>query len=58
VAELSRNWSLTGQLSQPRCGMSHDIHGDKQNWRGPYSNEMSVTLMIARTIRAGKTARK
>ena len=25
-------------------------HGDKQDWRGPYSNEMSVTLMIAREL--------
>ena len=23
-------------------------HGDKHEWRGPYSSEMSVTLMIAR----------
>jgi hypothetical protein len=25
-------------------------HGDKHNWRGPYSSEMSVTLMIAREL--------
>jgi len=25
-------------------------HGDKHNWRGPYSTEMSVTLMIAREL--------
>ena len=26
-------------------------HGDKHEWRGPYSSEMSVTLMIARELR-------
>jgi hypothetical protein len=25
-------------------------HGDKHDWRGPYSSEMSVTLMIARQL--------
>ena len=25
-------------------------HGDKHNWRGPYSTGMSVTLMIAREL--------
>jgi hypothetical protein len=25
-------------------------HGDKQDWRGPYSSEFSVTLMIAREL--------
>ena len=28
-------------------------HGDKHNWRGPYSSEMSVTLMIARQLLKG-----
>jgi hypothetical protein len=26
-------------------------HGDKHEWHGPYSSEMSVTLMIARELR-------
>jgi hypothetical protein len=26
-------------------------HGDKPQWRGPYSREFSVTLMIARELR-------
>jgi hypothetical protein len=26
-------------------------HGDKHDWRGPYSSEFSVTLMIARELR-------
>jgi hypothetical protein len=26
-------------------------HGDKHEWRGPYSSEFSVTLMIARELR-------
>jgi hypothetical protein len=26
-------------------------HGDKHHWRGPYSSEFSVTLMIARELR-------
>jgi hypothetical protein len=26
-------------------------HGDKPQWRGPYSGEFSVTLMIARELR-------
>jgi hypothetical protein len=25
-------------------------HGDRHDWRGPYSSEMSVTLMIAREL--------
>jgi hypothetical protein len=25
-------------------------HGDKHDWRGPYSSEASVTLMIARQL--------
>ena len=25
-------------------------HGDKHEWHGPYSSEMSVTLMIAREL--------
>ena len=25
-------------------------HGDKHDWRGPYSSETSVTLMIARQL--------
>ena len=25
-------------------------HGDKHDWRGPYSSESSVTLMIAREL--------
>jgi hypothetical protein len=25
-------------------------HGDKHDWRGPYSSDMSVTLMIAREL--------
>ena len=25
-------------------------HGDKHDWRAPYSSEMSVTLMIAREL--------
>jgi hypothetical protein len=25
-------------------------HGDRHDWRGPYSSEMSVTLMIARPL--------
>lgn len=25
-------------------------HGDKHQWRGPYSSEFSVTLMIAREL--------
>jgi hypothetical protein len=25
-------------------------HGDKHDWRGPYSSEISVTLMIARQL--------
>jgi hypothetical protein len=25
-------------------------HGDKHDWRGPYSSEASVTLMIAREL--------
>jgi hypothetical protein len=35
-------------------------HGDKHNWRGPYSSEASVTLMIARELLKeirGRTAR-
>jgi hypothetical protein len=28
-------------------------HGDKHDWRGPYSSEMSVTLMIARELLKG-----
>ena len=26
-------------------------HGDKHDWRGPYSSECSVTLMIVRELR-------
>src|SRR5258707_3648989 len=26
-------------------------HGDRHQWRGPYSSEFSVTLMIARELR-------
>ena len=26
-------------------------HGDRHDWRGPYSSEFSVTLMIARELR-------
>ena len=25
-------------------------HGDRHDWRGPYSSEFSVTLMIAREL--------
>jgi hypothetical protein len=27
-------------------------HGDRHDWRGPYSSKTSVTLMIARELRA------
>jgi hypothetical protein len=32
-------------------------HGDKHEWRGPYSSEISVTLMIARELRKEITKR-
>ncbi len=32
-------------------------HGDRHQWRGPYSSEFSVTLMIARELRKEITKR-
>jgi len=43
-------WTVERRLSGWYFSKSA-YHGDRHNWRGPYSSECSVTLMIARELR-------
>jgi hypothetical protein len=43
-------WSVEKRLSGWYFSKSA-YHGDGHDWRGPYSSEFSVTLMIARELR-------